>query len=64
MSETDDQAKWIAAQWHRKMLVDRCHPRPASVHPLHPGCTVGGTRQEPRRAGPAWAGWGQYSRPW
>ena len=23
MSETDDQAKWIAAQWHGKMLVDR-----------------------------------------
>jgi len=23
MSENDDQAKWTAAQWHGKMLVDR-----------------------------------------
>jgi hypothetical protein len=23
MSDNDDQAKWIAAQWHGKMLVDR-----------------------------------------
>ena len=28
-------------------------PDPVLAHPLHPGCTVGGTRQEPRRAGPA-----------
>ena len=28
------------------------------------GCTVRVARQTPRRAGPAWAGWGRYPGPW